>query len=140
MTALFDEAGYKDFTLKITGFRAGSVITDYIIALRSLTSLTNEQIAAKVMAAKIRLINSGKFPVKGAFDAAKAGISVSAVKTTTTVTSVAQQKSALAATKAPSGNSVNSVNSVNSQNNHAEIGRSSAFFLLLTVGAIVNVV
>ena len=55
---LYESTGlYSQVSVNITGFRYGSIISDYVVALRSLTSLTAEQIKEKVKE-KIALLGS----------------------------------------------------------------------------------
>ena len=107
--------------MTITGFRPGSIISDYIVTLRSLTDLTSAEIKAKVTAVKEKLLKNGQ--IQGPIDATK--LSVNGF--------VTQSKTAIMSAMAkalPNGSGTTKV-SVKHEVNNAKLATSSRDFPFL---------
>ena len=78
---LYESTGlYSQVSVNITGFRYGSIISDYVVALRSLTSLTAEQIKEKVKEKVAQLGSSMLQGTPGFQSATVKNVDVSSVK------------------------------------------------------------
>ena len=99
---MYLEAGYEDVNITVNGFKKGSIITDYIVALRSLTSLSQSEIMTKVATAVASLKTK---PSTGGSGFSFTDVTDTSV-TTVTVTSVPIAK--VDSAPSPSGSNANS--------------------------------
>ena len=116
---IYESSGlYSQVTVNITGFRHGSFISDYVVALRSLTSLTADQIKAKVQEKVAELASAS---VKSALPAGLRNSAIKGVQVNNIVT-VSQPPT----TKAPSRSNV-------AQPNVNEQSKSSAILVCYSI-------
>ena len=122
---LYESTGlYSQVTVNITGFRHGSFISDYVVALRSLTSLTAEEIQKKVKEKVAQLGASMLQNMPGFQGASVKGVQV------TSVTVISQPS---AAASAPSAGSQNTVVKASSSAANSIISSNSMLLFFSTI-------